>query len=68
MVKKGYHPNSQENLEKGRLPVYEEAKKGRLLMLTPTANEGLKKMAKKRGISKSELVERIGRGLIRIVD
>lgn len=68
MDRKGFHPKSQANLEKGRKTFYEEAKKGRLLMLTETADEGLKRMAQARGLSKSELVERIGRELIKLVD
>jgi hypothetical protein len=43
---------------------YGESKSGANFALTPTSLKGLTKMAKERNISRSELVERIGRGII----
>jgi hypothetical protein len=41
-----------------------ESKNGVSFALTPTGLKGLAKMAQERKISRSELVERIGRGII----
>lgn len=59
----GEHPHSQGNLQP-RETMYEENKKRRQVMATDTGWEGFKAVAKKLGLSASELVERIGRGLI----
>ncbi|HCF29484.1 MAG TPA: hypothetical protein DEV81_20290 [Cyanobacteria bacterium UBA11049] len=45
---------------------YGETKKDTHFSLTPTSIKGLDKMARQRKISRSELVEKIGRGLIQI--
>jgi hypothetical protein len=47
---------------------YGESKSGVNFALTPTSLKGLTKMAEERKISRSELVERIGRGLIPVAD
>ncbi|MGK7873052.1 MAG: ribbon-helix-helix domain-containing protein [Xenococcaceae cyanobacterium] len=65
-TQRGQHPNSLLNLDKGRETVYSEAKVRRNFTITPTADEGLKRLAEKLGVSKSELIEQIGRGLISI--
>jgi hypothetical protein len=44
--------------------MYEEVKKSLTLAVTPTAVRGLDEQAKEFGISRSELVERIGRRLL----
>jgi len=44
--------------------LWDEVKKAVKMTLTPTAIEGLDQWAKKYGVSRSELVERIGRGVI----
>ena len=49
---------------KGRGDYYDEPKKKQTFSLTPTAIEGLDKLAAPLDISRSELVERIGRGII----
>ena len=36
------------------------------MMMTPTAIAGLDELAKEHGLSRSELVERIGRGVVKI--
>ncbi len=47
--------------------MYDEVKGTKTLSLTETAVHGLDKQAKALGISRSELVERIGRGAISLV-
>lgn len=59
----GEHPHSQGNLQP-RETMYEENKKRRQIMATDTGWESFKEVAKRLGLSASELVERIGRGLI----
>lgn len=49
---------------KGIGDYWEERKRPLNLTVTPTALEGLERIALSRDLSKSELVERIGRGLI----
>lgn len=63
----GEHPHSQGNLQP-RETMYEENKKRRQIMATDVGWDGFKDVAKQLGISASELVERIGRGLIRVND
>lgn len=52
----------------GQGEMYSETKKSTTVGLTPTATRGLDQMAAARGISRSELVERIGRGILKIAD
>jgi hypothetical protein len=60
MAKKG-----QKNL-RGKPEKWDELKKRVNIMLTPTSINGLDTLATTLGISRSELVERIGRGVIRV--
>jgi metal-responsive CopG/Arc/MetJ family transcriptional regulator len=53
-------------MPKAKHSEYGEIKKDAHFSLTPTSIEGLDKMARQRKISRSELVEKIGRGLISI--
>src|ERR687885_527451 len=53
--------------EKGNA-AYDEKKENRTFTLTSEAYAGLEQLALRRGLSRSELVERIGRGLIRLED
>ena len=63
----GEHPHSQENLQP-REPTYGESKKRRPVMVTDEGWEGFKVIAKRLGVSASELVERIGRGIVKLKD
>ncbi len=47
---------------------YDEKKENRTIKLTSEAYAGLDHLALQRGLSRSELLERIGRGLIRLED
>jgi hypothetical protein len=60
-----YNPRSRENL-KPRKRYYEEPKKRHEVMVTPEGWEGFKALASGRGLSASELIEQLGRGLIAI--
>lgn len=53
--------------EKGK-SAYDEKKENRTIKLTSKAYAGLEQLALHWGISRSELLERIGRGLIRLED
>jgi metal-responsive CopG/Arc/MetJ family transcriptional regulator len=53
-------------MPKAKHSEYGEIKKDAHFSLTPTSIEGLDKMARQRKISRSELVEKIGRSLIPI--
>jgi hypothetical protein len=53
-------------MPKAKHSEYGETKKDAHFSLTPTSIEGLDKMARYRKISRSELVEKIGRGLLLI--
>jgi hypothetical protein len=53
---------------RGEPEYYNELKKLATFSLTPTAKSGLNSLSRNRSISMSELIERIGRGLIRITD
>ncbi len=53
--------------EKGKA-AYDEKKENRTFTLTNEAYAGLEQLALRRGLSRSELLERIGRGLIRLND
>lgn len=72
--KRGEHPNSQANLEQGRLQTkYGEKKKVCQVSLTPTARKNLEQLAEqfakdgKRRTSLSDLLERLGRGQLELV-
>jgi len=58
MSKKGYKNR------RGQPELYDVLKKRYSMTLTPTGADGLDAIASSLGISRSELVERIGRGLI----
>ena len=60
-----YNPRSRENL-KPRQRYYENPKKRHEVMVTPEGWEGFKALASGRGLSASELIEQLGRGLIAI--
>ena len=61
----GEHPHSQDNLHP-RQPLYEEAKKRKQIMVTDKGWQGFKALAEAKGLSASELAERIGRGEIKL--
>jgi hypothetical protein len=50
--------------KRGQGEMYDEVKAKQTLSLTPTAVKGLDKLAESLGISRSEVVEQIGRGII----
>lgn len=47
--------------------IYDELKRIVSIGITPTARAGLDELSQKRSISRSELIEQIGRGLIQLV-
>jgi Ribbon-helix-helix protein, copG family len=51
---------------KGVGEIYPETKKVISVGVTPIAIEGLNAIAKSMGISRSELIEQIGRGLLKV--
>jgi hypothetical protein len=53
---------------RGQPELYDEIKKITSFCMTPTAIEGLKQLSSQLNISRSELLERIGRGLFTITD
>lgn len=53
---------------RGEPEYYSELKKLATFSLTPTAKSGLNLISRNRSISMSELIERIGRGIIKITD
>lgn len=53
---------------RGEPEYYSELKKATTFTLTPTAKLGLNSLGRIRSISMSELIERIGRGIIKLVD
>jgi hypothetical protein len=53
-----------KKMPKSKHKEYGEIKKNVMVTLTPTGTEGLDKIANTMNVSKSELLERIGRGLI----
>ena len=53
--------------ERGRPELYEEVKGKMALSLTRTAIKGLDQLAILHGVSRSEFVERIGRGIISVL-
>lgn len=54
----------QQTKKAGRSPIHKETKERVNMSLTPTARDGLDFLATSLEISRSELIERIGRGLI----
>ena len=63
------NPNSLANLSReGRPPTYDEKKKPRMLTVTATGWDGVKVLASEYGLSVSELLERLGRKFLTIVD
>ena len=50
--------------KRGIPELWDELKRRCTIALTPTAITGLDQLAKQRKLSRSELIERIGRGLI----
>ena len=57
-------PKKDLNIVKGEPELYDEKKKPLNLAMTPTGAKLLDEMAKERGLTRSELVERIARGII----
>jgi hypothetical protein len=53
---------------RGQPEHYSEIKKGVSIGITPTALAGLDELSQQRAISRSEMIERIGRGTIKLVD
>ncbi len=53
---------------RGQPEVYDELKKIVCVSITPTAQAGLDQLSEQLNISRSELIERIGRGLFTITD
>lgn len=68
------NPKSLENLKlgrgkgHGRTQTYAEPKKTHGITVTDQGWEGLEALAEQRGVSVSELSERIGRGILSIID
>ena len=65
----GRHPNSLENLtyHEGRPKHYDSNKKTRTVTVTDEGWQGFDRLAKQYGCaSKSELLEKLGRGLIKL--
>ncbi|MEP0924827.1 hypothetical protein [Leptolyngbya sp. ST-U4] len=53
---------------RGQPEVYDELKKVSSFSITPTAKSGLDQLSQQLNISRSELIERIGRGLLTITE
>jgi hypothetical protein len=53
---------------RGQPELYDELKKAVSFSLTPTAQTGLTRLSEQLNISRSELIERIGRGLLTIAE
>ena len=53
---------------RGQPEIYNELKKITTFSITPTAQLGLKQLSKQLNISCSELIERIGRGVLTITE
>lgn len=58
-----YNPRSRQNLKPREL-YYQEPKKRHEVTVTPEGWEGFQSLAESHGVSCSELIERLGRGLI----
>ncbi|KOP23409.1 hypothetical protein AMR41_26305 [Hapalosiphon sp. MRB220] len=65
---KGVNSRSLENLQPGGQPRYDQPKRARNVSTTDTAWMGLKELAYDREISLAELLERLGRGIIKLQD
>lgn len=59
----GENPRSQDNLQP-RETMYGEPKKRREIMVTAAGWDGFKSLAASMDLSASELVERLGRGIV----
>lgn len=59
-------PVLQRKSLRGKPEIYDELKQRTTVGLTPTAIARLDQMAAEMGISRSELVERIGRGILKL--
>ena len=67
VMKRGQHPNSLANLNGGRPTIYEEEKKRRTLTVTESGWEGVTELVEDLGCSSvSDLLERLGRGQIKV--
>jgi len=53
---------------RGQPEIYDEIKKAVSFGITPTARLGLARISKQLNISRSELIEQIGRGILTIVE
>lgn len=53
---------------RGQPEMYDELKKSVSFSITPTARTGLERLSEQLNISRSELIERIGRGLLAITE
>ncbi len=53
---------------RGQPEMYDEVKKNACFSITPTACEGIKQLSLQLDISRSEVIERIGRGLFIITE
>jgi hypothetical protein len=66
---RGRSPNSLKNLNrKGTKPLHGKKKQPTTIALTPEGNKGARKLARSRGMSLSELIERLGRGELSLAD
>lgn len=64
---RGQHPNSLANLNGGRAKIYNEEKKRRTLTVTEEGWDGVVELVENLGCnSVSDLLERIGRGQIKV--
>lgn len=53
--------------KRGQAEFYDEIKTEQVMMLlTPTAKKGLDRLARSLGLSRSELGERLGRGILKL--
>jgi hypothetical protein len=53
---------------RGQPEYYDEIKKIASFSITPTAIEGLKKLSSDLNLSRSEMIERIGRGVLIVIE
>ncbi len=72
--KKRRKPNQIKRIHKGMKSLrgqpedYDQLKQRVTICITPSAREGLDHLSSLRAISRSELIERIGRQILKIVD
>ena len=52
---------------RGKPEIYDELKKNATFCLTPTAIDGLDQLSASLNISRSEFIERVGRGLLKVL-